>query len=159
MIELLCEAIWVKNLELVKAILRDNPEIDLELTNQNRNNPLLLAIEASDLQIVEVLLNAGANPNPETDRVWALPLGLAVDNAVETLKNDSAVQEEPTEIIRLLLRHGADILARDDKGFSAYDYAYGTFGHYNYTAQKIFDEILGDNIPYNPGYVNKNFSL
>ena len=159
MTKLLWEAIWAKNFELVKTMLRDNPDIDLELTNKNGSNALLLAIEASDAQIVEILLHAGANPNPEADRVWALPLGLAVDNAVEIMKNNSAVQEEPTEIIRLLLAHGADILAKDDKGFSAYDYAYGTFGHYNYTAQKIFDEILGDDVPYRSGYVNKKFNL
>ena len=159
MIESLWEAVWAKNLALAQTILRDNPEINLELTNNNKNSALLLAIEVSDAQIVEFLLKAGANPNPEPDKVWALPLGLAVDNAVEIMKNDSSVKEEPTEIIQLLLDYGASILAQDNKGFHAYDYAYGTFGHYNFTAQKIFDEILGDEIPYSTGYINKNFYL
>ena len=159
MIELLWKAVLEENFELVRKILRDNPKINLELTNKNKNNALLLAIEVSDAQIIEILLKAGANPNPEPDKVWALPLGLAVDNAVEIMKNNSTVKEEPTEIIQLLLDYGADILARNNNGFNAYDYAYGTFGHYNYTAQKIFDEILRDDIPYNPGYINKNFRL
>jgi|GEM_PF-2304271 len=159
MIELLWEAVQGEKLALVQAILRDNPRINLELTSKNKNNALLLAIEVSDVQMIEFLLEAGANPNPEPDKVWALPLGLAVDYAVEIMKNNSAMIEEPTEIIRLLLDYGADILTQDNNGFSAYDYAYGTLGHYNCTAQRIFDEILGDDIPYDSGYVNKNFHL
>jgi len=159
MIELLWEAIWAEDFELVQNILCDNPNLDLELTNKNKSNALLLAIEASNTQIVKLLLKAGADPNPNPNKVWVLPLGSAVNNAVETMKNDSSANEEPTEIIRLLLNYGANILAQDNNKFSAYDYAYGTFGHYNCTAQKIFDEILADNAPYHSGYINKNFHL
>ena len=159
MIDLLWDAIWAKDVALVQTMLRDNPKINLELTNNNRSSALLLAVEVFDAQIVEILLKAGASPNPKPDEVWALPLGLAVDNAVEIMKNGSSVKEEPTEIIQLLLDYGANILVQDNKGFHAYDYAYGTFGHYNLTAQKIFDEILADDVPYSSGYINKNFCL
>lgn len=56
---LLC-AVRTNNVELVKELI-DIPGIDIDLVNKYKKNPLIEAINQKNIQIVEVLLDAGAN--------------------------------------------------------------------------------------------------
>lgn len=58
------------NMELLSLLLRHNADIDLQDTGGSY--PLLKAVEMEDLDLVDTLLDYGANPNIEDDRGWTL---------------------------------------------------------------------------------------
>lgn len=105
------------------------------------DSPLLIAISNSNYKSVEFLLENGANPNPNPDKVYTLPLNLTIDTAVETTKNNIDEVEDSTDIIKPLLEFGAKFNIKDREGESAYEFAKG----YHIPAQKLFEAMINKN--------------
>jgi ankyrin repeat protein len=84
------------------------------------------AVEQLDKERVRYLLEAGANPNIR-GFAGITPLHLAVDIEVEDAirRYDKGGSETPPDgaLIRLLVAHGADVQAKDDKGETPLDWA------------------------------------
>lgn len=76
------------------------------------DSPLLIAISNSNYKSVEFLLENGANPNSNPDKVYTLPLNLTIDTAVETTKNNIDEVEDSTDIIKPLLEFGAKFILK-----------------------------------------------
>ena len=114
---------------------------DPECLSKFKQTPLEIAIDNNSLDMAELLLQNGSNPNSLKGN--ALPLITAIDAAVETTKNNDDAGEDSTEMIELLLKYGADILK---KGFpderTAYDFAKGSAGGYHLPAQRLFEQRL-----------------
>lgn len=114
---------------------------DPEYLSNYKQTPLEIAIDNNSLEMAELLLQNGSDPNSQKGN--ALPLITAIDAAVETTKNNDDVLEDNTEMIELLLKYGADILKQDfPDGRTPYDFAKGSAGGYHLPAQRLFEQIL-----------------
>jgi ankyrin repeat protein len=87
---------------------------------------LLNAVEQFDKERVRRLLESGADPNIR-GFAGVTPLHLAVDIEVEDAirRYDSGGVETPPDgaLVRLLVAHGTDVEAKDDKGETPLDWA------------------------------------
>ena len=84
--------------------------------SERKNSPLLAAISQHQVEIVELLMNNGADVNFNPDKNLTV-LGWAVDCAnYQTFSEEEKHKEAPTEIIELLLKYGADINLKDRYG-------------------------------------------
>ncbi|XP_065141494.1 serine/threonine-protein phosphatase 6 regulatory ankyrin repeat subunit C isoform X1 [Paramisgurnus dabryanus] len=93
----LVQAIFNRNTDEVKLFLHKKDEVNA--LDQERRTPLHAAAWLGDVQIMDLLITAGANVNAK-DHVWLTPLHRAAAS-----RNERAVG--------LLLRKGADVTARD----------------------------------------------
>jgi ankyrin repeat protein len=100
-VTLLHNAAFSGNPEMVRHILRDLPmKVDVNASTFDGYTPLITAAEFGNARAVEILLEAGANVAPATAvRLSGTALHLASING-------------HTEIVRLLLKHGAATEAR-----------------------------------------------
>ena len=93
------------NIESAHALLKDQ-EISIDMTNDLGMTPLHQAVKVSNLSMVNLLLDYGANPNVKTE--WRLgnetPLMIACINNYY-------------EIGKLLLDYGADPTGSNSQGF------------------------------------------
>lgn len=121
--------------EAEKWISENQP--DLDCVNDQFNTPLLAAIDLCIPGFVAFLLERGADPNYLTKGV-NLPLIQAIEIAVEEEDYSEDIDEARTDIIGLLIDHGADILKKDDFGRSPYDFA----KNYHLSARKLFELLL-----------------
>jgi serine/threonine-protein phosphatase 6 regulatory ankyrin repeat subunit B len=96
------------NLEKVKALLKDNPEL-VNAKAYNGWTPLHLAAAKGQKEVVELLLTHNAHVN-------------AKDDSGET-PLFHAVRFGNKDIVELLLDHGADVNAKDKDGATALDVA------------------------------------
>lgn len=138
------------NEQLLDAIAAEDGPTALQLlqigadpnyVSKFKQTPLEIAIDNNSLEMAELLLQNGSDPNSLKGN--ALPLIVAIDAAVETTKNNDEVLEDSTEMIELLLKYGADILKKgfpDDR--NAYDFAKGSGHSYHLPAQRLFEQIL-----------------
>ena len=95
------------------GLAHENGEIkSARFTGKSVNERLMMAIEANDPELVERCLNNGADPNHQytSNRITALHLAGTVGSA---------------EIVRILLKNGANILIRDSGGVSPLHLAAG----------------------------------
>ncbi len=98
----------------VSAVVQIQPHSPAEKTMPNSlDQSFLMAVKEGDLLTVKALLNEGANPNTQYSidyeggkaaRVPALTLAVGFDNL---------------EIVKVLLKNGANINAKGDSGFTA----------------------------------------
>ncbi len=100
--------------DLVAWMLSRGAPVDAIAANSTLVRPLHSAVVVRSLPVVELLLNAGADPNSTQRGGWT-PLHAAARNG------DLA-------IVDLLLKKGADVSLRNDAGQTAADLA-GTEGH------------------------------
>lgn len=126
------DAVRYNRTEIVKLLIQNHANIDLAERRGNKFTPLLGAIFGGDEEIVQILLNAGADPNIRDD--WGQPTWL---NAILKFRNHpeiaylllaagaktkegagvravrDAIQDSKPDILLQLLRAGAQI--PDDK--------------------------------------------
>ena len=122
-------------LEVAETLVRAGALVDA--ANAYGVTPLSLACTNGSAAMIEMLLQAGADPNgrangqpalmvaANTGRVDAARALLAHGadvNATEPLKSQTAlmwaVAEGHTDVVRLLIGHGANVHARSDSGFT-----------------------------------------
>ncbi len=118
--------------EVERLILR-GAEVDAE--SIEGATPLIFAISAIKPKAVEMLLSYSANPNKLTVRKES-PLIIALIRLVETEAKGSNVvtavfEEGCLQIAESLIRYGADIDFRDDRGVTALNYA-SAYGSINF---------------------------
>jgi ankyrin repeat protein len=96
---------------------------------------LLVAIDTMNIDLIHLLLTPGANPNPDPQAVYVLPLNAAVDVAVQAVLNDKA-ETISNEAVELLVRYGANYTIRDKSGKNALELS----ANYNSVARRFFEE-------------------
>jgi ankyrin repeat protein len=115
----------LSSLEIVRQLVAHGADINAKLEHgisgrgrftTTGSTPFLLAARASDLPLMKLLLELGANSSIKnadntTPLLAAAGVG-ALDNGEET----AGTEEEAIEAVRTLLDHGADVNAVDDNG-------------------------------------------
>lgn len=89
------------SVEMIRTLLDMGAETDAE-AKRHTTTPLYVAVQQDDMEIVRLLLEAGANPNAQNVDRW-FPLSNA----------------ESMEMVKLLLDYGADIHLTDETGRDA----------------------------------------
>jgi ankyrin repeat protein len=98
----LSKAVQSGNMDMVRELLRRGADINSK--NRRGITPLIIAIEDRDYPMVKFLLDAGADPNVRDNNKKSV-LALTVTS-----------NQGNIEIVRELLKHGADINAQDRYG-------------------------------------------
>lgn len=111
-------AAWNGYNTIVKLLLDKGAEIEHE--DEGGDTPLIKASIAGNTKTVEILLAAGANPNHRSRRGTALLLASSI--CPDALRFAAPV-ERCTEVVRILLKAGADPLLTNAEGKTAYDVA------------------------------------
>lgn len=136
-------AVVYKNAAMIEMLLANGADVNKSVIVNIINTPLISAVASDDpdLQIIKMLLKAGANPNVGVKEKKINPLIFAVDsnrldiiellleygahvNAVVSGKNTyttpllHAIEKGFLESVRLLLKGGADIEIQNEKGES-----------------------------------------
>ena len=101
-----------------------------------QDSPLLVPIDTMNVALVQLLLDQGADPNPDPARVYTLPLHAAVDVAVQAFLNEET-EAISNETVELLVRYGADFTRKDREGRNAADVAL----RYNSVARAYFERL------------------
>ena len=156
-----------KNWEKVKE-LAVKPSINVNAITNNSWTALMKAARHNNLEIVQFLLNNGADVNAKSNYGWtALILATIYNNLeiVQLLLNKGAdvsaknkdgrtalilaSTEGHLDIIQLLVSHGADLTIKDNQGFTALMHAQNYAEKYNYdkikkhlTLFKYWDVII-----------------
>jgi ankyrin repeat protein len=138
----LAEAVSVGNVNDVKIFLQRDPEA-IHQTGANDMVPIQLAADYGHSEIIQLLLQAGADVNAPHVKVQATPLQYAAESgrldAVRVLlaahANINAVDNQgrtplmwaakkgQVPVIQELLQHGADANLQDHSGWTALKYA------------------------------------
>lgn len=132
----LLDAITNEDSALVQACLRAGA--DVNHLSAAGISPLLVAVDTMNVGLVETLLQHGANPNPDPQQVYALPLNVAVDVAIQAVLNGHMALIS-NETVALLVQHGADYTVKDRSGKSAVE----TAVNYNSAAENFFMRLTG----------------
>jgi hypothetical protein len=109
----LFEAVSRDNLEKVRSLLADGANVNV--VNADGASPLMLAADGSEPNIVEILIDAGADPNARDVS------GLTV--LMRAINVDFIVDHKYLRTINALLDAGADVNAQDQRGLSALQHA------------------------------------
>lgn len=88
--------------ETVKQLIAENPDL-ANSTQTDGTSPLFYAVVSGRADIVELLLESGADPSPKSNRFWCCltPLHLSL-------------QQKQNHMTELLVSHGADVNAHGD---------------------------------------------
>lgn len=89
------------SIELVKQLIEDHPEL-INSVDKDKYTPLHRACYSNNVEIVDYLLQKGANIAAQTEMMWQ-PL-------------HSCCQWNSIDCAALLIRHGADINAKSEGG-------------------------------------------
>jgi len=128
----LCEAVWAGDVDGAREALLLGADVDCY--DQSGNTALHLAIEQELIEIVELLLESGADVNRKTESGWWTPLVHAVEICSVAAIN---LRKPPdNRLVRLLLEHGADKRSRGSQGQDAVEMARS---HLNNEAVKMLD--------------------
>lgn len=112
----LLKAVEIDNLSEMQHLIKEGATLHklvglkLHKYNTEHNSLLHIAIKLGYIDIIKFLLKTGCDANAQTRRLRA-PLHYATYNNI------------PTEIIELLLEHGANIEIKDDDNASAFMWA------------------------------------
>lgn len=132
---LLVEAIYKKDIPLIKKLLES--KTDLEKQGTNGNTPFMQAASMENLEIAELLLKSGANVNGKGYQ-GATALHCAVNISIDgTIQSGGVQGDEPTEMILFLLSKGADTSITDTEVGTPLDWAK------SYASRKII-KVLTD---------------
>lgn len=92
--DLLFKAVYENNLTLAQSAINKGAEV-----NNTKDNLLKIAIDQNNLEMLELLLSNGANPNQYINEG-------AIFNTTPLLK---AIDNQNIEIIDMLVKHGANV--------------------------------------------------
>jgi ankyrin repeat protein len=129
----LYEALFKEDTEAVNQCLVQGADVNY-ISNQE-DTPLLIAVDTMNIDLIKLLLERGANPNPDPQAVHTLPLNAAVDVAVQAVLNEEA-ETVSNEAVELLVRYKADPTVKDKSGRSAEELS----TNYNGVAKRFFEE-------------------
>jgi len=105
-IEQLCEACKIGDLEQVQYWIDQNVDLDViwDKNDKSKRNmtPLRIAIEEKNMDVIKLLLKAGANVN-KADKYGNAPLYKAASTG-------------QLEVVKLLIDNGADVNKANDNG-------------------------------------------
>lgn len=132
----LCHAIWEEDFNKVSSLVESGT--DLNRQGRNGYTPLMQAAEMENVQIAKLLIEHGSDIN-SAGHEGATPLHIAVDISIDgTIQNGGSPGEEPLEMIRFLLKNGADTRLTDSKGKSALNWAE------DYKSQKVIKALQNE---------------
>lgn len=132
--EQLLHAVADENLEAVKQLVQEGAAVNY--FTATADSPLLVAVDTMNAALVRFLLDHGANPNPDPQKGYALPLNLAVDVAVQAFLNQET-EAISNEMVELLVQYGADYTRKDSNGRNAAETAL----NYNSSAGTYFKSL------------------
>ena len=115
----LLDAIGLEKIGEVKSLLAAGASPDDP--GSSDWTPLMSAAEMQNPEIVQLLLDAGADINKQ-GYFGQTCLHIAIDSSIDGA-TQSGLAEDPTETLELLLKRGADVEIKDDKGESPIDWA------------------------------------
>ncbi len=107
-----------RSIEMMELFLTHGADIDYRYGDYD-STPLLAAVLNRDAAGMEFLLDRGADPNKNGADDNITPLMMPFQRYSQHLSRD----EEKIEVMRLLLRYGADINGKDRNGTTVLDYA------------------------------------
>jgi ankyrin repeat protein len=124
----LIEAVKENNIQLVKELLNSsnvnvNVNINVNLEDVYTWTPLMYASHRCFVECVQIILQAGANPNFINKSYSALILALKYDNV---------------KCVQLLLKAGANPYLKNDNVYTAFYYTY----HRNNKIKKILKRMI-----------------
>jgi len=131
----LLKAVVDEDLAAVKQLIQAGA--DVNYFSSRSNSPLLAAIDTMNVELIRFLLDQGANPNPDAQKGYTLPLNAAVDVAVQAFLTEEAASIS-NETVELLVDYKADYTRRDKKGLNAAEMA----RNYNSVAGAYFSSLL-----------------
>ena len=120
-------AVGIKSIEIVKAMIKTGA--DLELENGEQNTALMIAVAGDDLQMMQLLIGSGA--------VVKAPASKKGHEVLHT----AAYHSNNLETVKMLLKAGANVNARDEVGNTALLYAVWRANSKNEGAEKMPDLI------------------
>lgn len=113
----MCDAIWKSNVKTVLDLLNKGVSVNSEMTCEDTF--LGLAVVTNNLDLAELFLSRGANPNLKGGSGSSLPLCYAIGN-----KN--------FEMVQLLLKYKADASYKSGYDSSPVEFAQGILGYPSY---------------------------
>ncbi|MFV1874048.1 MAG: ankyrin repeat domain-containing protein [Oleiphilus sp.] len=128
--------------KLANAIIEDelyqvysiiNEGIDFNVLDETGMTPLMHAVEAENIRLIELFIALGADINVAGHEGFTA-LHHSIDVSIDgTIQNGGKQGEEPLSIISFLIDNGADVTAKTDKGETPLDLAT------NYKAHKVME--------------------
>jgi len=114
------------HLKIVKLLLRRRADVDFK--DYIGKTPLHGAAEGGCFQIIELLIKHGADVNiksndGQTPLFSVIKECKAKSPIVLLLRNIDHGTDVSAKIVELFIKHGTDVDIKDDKGFTALDYA------------------------------------
>ena len=108
-------AVVSQNVEQARLLLQAGVDVR-ELSGNPPWTSLRMAVFRGNPYMVELLMRYGADPIERIDRNMTF-LHLNAENLVDHENNES--ERRLTEVARLLIQHGVDVSARENRGFTA----------------------------------------
>lgn len=134
----LAEAIFEDNVDLVNSLIKKG--VDINAINKQGMTPLMHAVEAENIRLVELFVNLGAEINKVgAEGFTALhhAVDISIDGTIQTGGNQG---EEPLSVISFLIKNGANITAKTEKGETPLDFAI------HYKSNKVI-KFLNEKMP------------
>jgi len=119
----LADAIYKEDVKRVKSLIENDIGVNVDFRLHMRPL-LLLAGDKGNVEIISILLAAGADANARgyKDETALMALAKSVTNQ-RAIIGSAPKGETQVTIAQLLVDHGADIGLKDNKGYTALDYA------------------------------------
>ncbi|MEJ2086386.1 MAG: ankyrin repeat domain-containing protein [Acidobacteriota bacterium] len=114
----LCDAASSGNVSRVKALLADG--VSADSADEDGTTALMAAAFAGEREIVELMLQAEADPNLQDEAGLTALMNAVIGDGEMNLEGAHSVFYD---IIECLLEAGADVMLEDENDFTASDYA------------------------------------
>ena len=114
----LTTACRLNNLSMVEALLKNKADPNLNTTSQNAVSPLLWAVSLQNRELVQVLLDAGADVakgNVEGNQALHIACGDSLEQW-QNIRYGTSRNAGSVEIVKLLLKNKADPNAKNQAG-------------------------------------------
>lgn len=116
----LIQSIVEEDISSIKGII--NQGANLNMVDTYGRLPILQAIEIENLEIIQLLLQNGADIN-QRGYEGCTALHIAIGVSMSDTSSPYGIGEEPLEIIKYLLEAGAKVNTKNDKGETPLEWA------------------------------------